>query len=97
MSKMESSAEQYLDNEIKKLGGDTVKCTGRKFMPDRMVRCQSKLIFVEMKAHGEKPTKGQMREINRINEIYKDVDNISSTWIEGKSGVDKFIKLEFKL
>ena len=95
MSKMESTAEKYLDSEIRKLGGDTVKCVGRKFMPDRMVRCRGKLIFVEMKALGEKPTKGQMREINRINEIYEGVDAIKATWIQGKSDVDKFIKEEF--
>ena len=95
MSKMESTAEKYLDSEIRKLGGDTVKCVGRKFMPDRMVRCRGKLIFVEMKALGEKPTKGQMREINRINEMYKNTDAISATRIEGRAGVDEFIKQEF--
>lgn len=98
MSKMESTVERYLDNEIKKLGGDTYKFTspGKKNVPDRIVMCQCKLIFVEMKSIGEKPTSGQQREIDRINDRYKNVDNISAIWIEGKKGVDEFINREFK-
>lgn len=98
MSKMESTAEQYLRDEIVKLGGRTYKFVSpnRKNVPDRIVMHQGKLIFVEMKTVGAKPTTGQRREIDRINEMYKNVGNISATWVAGKIGVDKFIEFNFK-
>lgn len=65
----EDSIEKHLVSEVQKIGGIAYKFVspGRRGVPDRLVALPNgKIIFVECKAPGEKPTPYQLREHARL-------------------------------
>lgn len=73
----ESVIEQYLVDRVKQKGGEVrkVKWIGRRHAPDRVVMLPDiqawgleipSTIWVELKAPGEKPRPGQVREHERM-------------------------------
>ncbi|MFV8770810.1 VRR-NUC domain-containing protein [Yersinia enterocolitica] len=68
----EDSIEDHLVKEVKKAGGIAYKfiSPGRRSVPDRLVLLPGgKVIFVECKAPGEKPTAAQLREHEKIRAL----------------------------
>ena len=73
---LECEVENTLVKRVKQLGGTCEKFTtpGRRSVPDRLVTLPgNKIIFVELKAPGEKPTKKQLRDHQRRRALGCDV------------------------
>lgn len=79
----ERDIEKALVRRVKELGGLCEKFTspGRRSVPDRLVILPDRIIFVELKAPGKKPTELQQRDHNRRKALGCDVRVIDS--IEG--------------
>ena len=80
----ERDIEKALVRKVKELGGLCEKFTspGRRSVPDRMVTLSNnRIIFVELKAPGKKPTELQQRDHSRRRALGCDVRVIDS--IEG--------------
>lgn len=85
----ESDIESYLRDEIKKLKGKAYKfiSPGNAGVPDRLVLFPGgRVIFVELKATGKKPTALQLLQQDRIRSLGFEVINLDS-----KQGVNNFI------
>jgi len=87
----ERDIERYLVKRAKALGGEVRKVTwqGRRFAPDRIVMLPRALhnsfgmlttctLWVELKAPGEKPTSGQIREHARMRALGQRVEVVDS-------------------
>lgn len=64
----ESVIEAYLVRRIKELGGmaDKFVSPGKRSVPDRLVTLPGgRIVFVELKAPGKKPTENQLRDHER--------------------------------
>ena len=73
---MESDVEKALVNRVKALGGMCEKFTspGRRSVPDRIVTMPNgKIIFVELKAPGKKPTEKQYKDHEKRRSMRCDV------------------------
>ncbi|MBO1563538.1 PDDEXK family nuclease [Yersinia pseudotuberculosis] len=82
----EDSIEDHLVKEVKKAGGIAYKfiSPGRRSVPDRLVLLPGgKVIFVECKAPGEKPTAAQIREHEKIRALGFPVWVLDSKDLEG--------------
>lgn len=69
---LEKEVEQYLVRRIKALGGMAEKFTspGRRSVPDRLVSLPGgRIVFVELKAPGKKPTENQLRDHQRRRDM----------------------------
>lgn len=65
----ERDIERYLLHKVRALGGVAYKFTSpaRRNVPDRLcVFPGGRVLFVELKAPGKRPTKGQFREMGRL-------------------------------
>lgn len=85
----EKKIEEYLRNEIKKIGGTAYKFVspGNNGVPDRLVLLpKGNMIFVELKSENGKLTKLQELQIKKLNSLGNEVWIINS-----KKGVDEFI------
>ncbi len=79
----ESKIEAYLVKRVKALGGEVRKVSfvGRKGAPDRVVMLpwgRFNLIWVELKATGEKPEPHQLREHRRMQNMSQRVEVVDS-------------------
>lgn len=86
----EKTVEEYLRDEIKKLGGKAYKFVspGNAGVPDRLVLLPGgKIAFVELKAPGKKPTNLQLAQQRRIRGLGFQVYVVDS-----KIEVNEFIK-----
>lgn len=92
----ESQIEAHLRKRIEAIGGLCYKFVspGRRHVPDRIVLWSDdpgyvppKTIFVELKAPGEKPTPGQLREHGRLRGLGYRVEVLSSI-----EAVDRFVE-----
>ncbi|CQH34787.1 TPA: VRR-NUC domain-containing protein [Yersinia enterocolitica] len=82
----EDSIEDHLVKEVKKAGGIAYKfiSPGRRSVPDRLVLLPGgKVIFVECKAPGEKPTAAQLREHEKLRALGFTVRVLDSKCLEG--------------
>ena len=73
---LEREVENALVRRVKKLGGTCEKFAspGRRSVPDRLVTLPGgKLVFVELKAPGKKPTGKQLRDHQRRRALGCDV------------------------
>ena len=80
----ESDIEKYLVKRVRELGGEIrkAKWIGHVGAPDRRVMLPGRQpIWVELKAPGEKPTPGQLREHERMRKMGQRVVVIDS--VEG--------------
>ena len=78
---LEKDIEQALVRRVKALGGMCEKFTspGRRSVPDRIVTLPNgRIIFVELKRPGAKPTDAQLRDHARRREMGCDVRVIDS-------------------
>ena len=69
---LERNVEQALVLRVKSLGGLCEKFTspGRRSVPDRLVTMPGgRIVFVELKAPGKKPTETQIRDHKRRCEL----------------------------
>lgn len=85
----ENIIEQYLVDAVQRLGGIAYKFTSpaRRSVPDRIVTLPGGILaFVELKRPGEKPTKGQAREHERLRGLGQRVYVIDTF-----DGVDQFL------
>ena len=79
---LEKDVEAHLVEGVKRLGGVAYKFTspGRRNVPDRIcVLPGGRIVFVELKAPGKKPTAGQAREHQRLRDLGQEVvvcDNV---------------------
>jgi len=69
---IENDIENHLNKEVKKLGGMPAKFVspGLRGVPDRIVLLPGgQLVFIELKAPGEKPRKQQSYRIKQLNDL----------------------------
>ena len=84
----EKDVEQYLVDEVKKLGGVAYKFKSpqRRSVPDRLCVLPNGIIaFIECKATGEEPTPAQYREIDRLIDM-----GCWAFYVDRKSHIIKF-------
>lgn len=76
----ESTIESCLVQRVKALGGEVrkVKWIGRNSAPDRIVMLPENSFWAELKAPGEKPTKAQSREHERMCKMGQRIEIIDS-------------------
>ena len=76
----ESTIESHLVQRVKALGGEVrkVKWIGRNSAPDRIVMLPENSFWAELKAPGEKPTKAQSREHERMRKMGQRIEIIDS-------------------
>lgn len=76
----ESDIEAYLVGRVKALGGEVrkVRWVGRCGAPDRLIMLKHWLVWVELKAPGQKPRVNQLREHERLRNMGQSVHVIDS-------------------
>lgn len=76
----ESQIESYLVERTKAAGGECrkLKWVGRNGAPDRIVMLNGKVIFIELKAPGEKAKPHQVREHERMRRMGQRVEVVDS-------------------
>ncbi len=87
---LERTVETYLVATVRCAGGDAYKFSSpaRVSVPDRIVIFPpARVYFVELKRPGGKPTKGQLREHERLRALGCDVRVIDS-----REAVDAFVR-----
>lgn len=85
---LERDIEKLLVARVKALGGSAEKFTspGRRSVPDRLVILPpGRVIFVELKSPGKKPTPAQLRDHERRRALGCDV-----RVIDNKDAIDAF-------
>lgn len=90
MGKLENTVETYLNEQVELLGGQTRKWVSPQHsnVPDRIVFLPSGYTwFIEVKAFGKKPSKGQYRELLKLKALGNKVG-----WVCSLKGVDSFLK-----
>ena len=85
----ESTVEDYLIAEVKKLGGEVrkVQWIGRRRAPDRLVLLPGCASFVELKRPGKDATDEQAREHDKMRRA-----GLSVWVLTSKGEVDEFIQ-----
>ena len=87
---LEKEVEKYFNQEIKKIGGLSMKFVspGKNGVPDRLVLLKGNVYFVELKKPGEKPRALQIK-------IHKEFEEqgFPVTTIDTKESVDNFIAI----
>lgn len=85
----EKDIESYLRNKVKELGGKAYKWVspGNAGVPDRIVCLKGRMIPVELKAPGKKPTELQMKKHRELNKL-----GITVYVIDSKEKVDEFLR-----
>lgn len=76
----ESTIENYLVERTKAAGGECRKLRwiGRNGAPDRIVMLNGQVIFIELKAPGEKAKPHQVREHERMRRMGQRVEIVDS-------------------
>lgn len=97
----EKDIEGYLVKRVKGCGGEAIKFTSpqRSNVPDRIVlvptmgmggKMKGEVVFVELKAPGESPTSGQLREHKRLLDL-----GFAVYVLDSYDSVNAFMKAEF--
>lgn len=82
----ETDIENHLIKEIKKAGGIAYKfiSPGKHAVPDRLVLLPGgRVLFVECKAPGQKPTPAQLREHTKMRALGFEVVVLDNKTLEG--------------
>lgn len=76
----ESDIEDYLVQRVKAMGGEVrkVKWLGRRGAPDRVAMLFGRVLWVELKAPGEKAKPHQAREHERMRDMGQRVEVVDS-------------------
>lgn len=86
---LERDIEKYLVTRVKALGGRSYKWVspGNVGVPDRIVLLpDGRIIFVELKQPGKKPTAVQRVVMDQIRSL-----GFYVTWTDSKEGVDEIL------
>jgi hypothetical protein len=77
---LERQVEQYLRRKVKAAGGYSYKFSSpaHRGVPDRIVLLGGRLVFVELKAPGKRPTRQQLHEHQRLRDQGQNVIVIDS-------------------
>lgn len=83
---LERDIEAYLVKRCKEIGALVDKFTSpqRRSVPDRLITFNGRLLFVELKAPGKKPTEAQVRDHERRRAAGAEV-----VWLDSVGGVDR--------
>lgn len=85
---LERDIEAYLVKRCKEIGALCDKFTSpqRRSVPDRLITFSGRVLFVELKATGKKPTEAQVRDHGRRRAAGAEV-----VWLDSVSGADAVI------
>ena len=85
---LERDIEAYLVKRCKEIGALADKFTSpqRRSVPDRLITFGGRVLFVELKATGARPTPAQVRDHERRRDAGAEV-----VWLDSKAGVDEVI------
>jgi hypothetical protein len=85
---LERDIEAYLVKRCKEIGALCDKFTSpqRRSVPDRLITFGGRVLFVELKATGKKPTEAQVRDHERRRAVGAEV-----VWLDSVAGVDRVI------
>jgi hypothetical protein len=85
---LERDIEAYLVKRCKEIGALADKFTSpqRRSVPDRLITFGGRVLFVELKATGKKPTEAQVRDHERRRTAGAEV-----VWLDSKEAVDAVI------
>jgi len=86
---LERDIEAYLVKRCEEIGALCDKFTSpqRRSVPDRMITFGGRVLFVELKATGKKPTEAQVRDHERRRAAGAEV-----VWLDSKEGVEAVIR-----
>lgn len=88
MGRAENAVEQRLRTHVEQLGGMCLKFTSsRTGVPDRIVICRGRVVFVELKAPGGSLSRIQRIRIQQMRDCGADVRVLAS-----KEAVDDFVE-----
>lgn len=82
---LERDIEAYLAKRCKEIGALADKFTSpqRRSVPDRMITFNGRVLFVELKATGKKPTEAQVRDHERRRAAGAEV-----VWLDSKEAAE---------
>lgn len=82
---LERDIEAYLVKRCKEIGALADKFTSpqRRSVPDRLITFAGRVLFVELKATGKKPTEAQVRDHERRRAAGAEV-----VWLDSKAAID---------
>lgn len=82
---LERDIEAYLVKRCKEIGAlcDKFVSPQRRSVPDRLITFGGRVLFVELKATGKKPTEAQVRDHERRRAAGAEV-----VWLDSVAGVD---------
>ena len=85
---LERDIEAYLVKRCKEIGALCDKFTSpqRRSVPDRLITFGGRVLFVELKATGKKPTEAQVRDHDRRRAAGAEV-----VWLDSKEQVDHML------
>lgn len=85
---LERDIEAHLVKRCKEIGALCDKFTSpqRRSVPDRLITFGGRVLFVELKATGKKPTEAQVRDHERRRAAGAEV-----VWLDSKEAVDSVI------
>lgn len=85
---LERDIEAYLVKRCKEIGAlcDKFVSPQRRSVPDRLITFSGRVLFVELKATGARPTPAQVRDHERRMEVGAEV-----VWLDSKEAVDVVI------
>lgn len=85
---LERDIEAYLVKRCKEIGALCDKFTSpqRRSVPDRLITFGGRVLFVELKATGKKPTEAQVRDHERRRAAGAEV-----VWLDSKEQVDPML------
>lgn len=85
---LERDIEAYLVKRCKEIGALCDKFTSpqRRSVPDRLITFGGRVLFVELKATGKKPTEAQVRDHERRRAAGAEV-----VWLDSVAGVDRVV------
>lgn len=86
---LERDIEAYLVKRCKEIGAlcDKFCSPQRRSVPDRLITFGGRVLFVELKATGKKPTEAQVRDHERRRAAGAEV-----VWLDSCTAVDNVIK-----
>lgn len=86
---LERDIEAHLVKRCKEIGALADKFTSpqRRSVPDRLITFGGRVLFVELKATGKKPTEAQVRDHERRRAAGAEV-----VWLDSKEGVEAVIR-----
>lgn len=85
---LERDIEAYLVKRCKEIGALVDKFTSpqRRSVPDRLITFGGRVLFVELKATGKKPTEAQVRDHERRRAAGAEV-----VWLDSKEAVETVV------